>query len=483
MSQKLEDMGKKIAVAEVVHHGEKLTVPEGMTLNDAIDLLARRRDYLEETTMMHAVFDFFPWDGALALQKVLSKKFGWAQQKPTPGFWGDNPPSLINVETGPNEVEQVPWGRMSLPTLPGGYVETDAEMQNGRVCFKLVAEVARRDEDVVRQLFSEVAKYLKSHSIYQGKAIKIRFRDDRGKKLAMPEPKFIDVSGVSKSMLIYSKEVQDSVQTNLFTPIERVEDCIANGIPVKRGIMLGGAYGTGKTLAATVASKLAIDNGLTYIYVPRSDELADALAFAEQYQEKACVVFCEDIDRAMSGERSFKMDDILNILDGIDSKNSRIITVLTTNHLENINPAMLRPGRLDSIIDVTPPDAEAVQRLVRFYGAGQIDPNADMTAVGELLAGTIPAVIAEVVKRAKLSQLSLQEPGTKVEMIGSEAVLEAARTMQRQVNILKRQQQSEEPEEADRFHGILRSGFDDAIVNHPIIQKMTKDLEYIRDQV
>ena len=41
---------------------------------------------------------------------------------------------------------------------------------------------------------------------------------------------------------------------NLFTPITRVKDCIKNSIPVKRGILLGGTYGTGKTLAATVAA-------------------------------------------------------------------------------------------------------------------------------------------------------------------------------------------------------------------------------------
>ncbi|MEX0632803.1 hypothetical protein M8494_14790 [Serratia ureilytica] len=45
------------------------------------------------------------------------------------------------------------------------------------------------------------------------------------------------------------------------------------------------------------------------------------------------MIFCEDIDRAVSGERSVAMDDILNILDGIDTKANNIITVLTTNQL------------------------------------------------------------------------------------------------------------------------------------------------------
>jgi transitional endoplasmic reticulum ATPase len=240
-------------------------------------------------------------------------------------------------------------------------------------------------------------------------------------------------------MLVYSRAVEEAITTNLFTPIERMQDCIANNIPVKRGVLLGGPYGTGKTLAATVASKLAEQHGITYLYVPHSDELADAIEFAKQYDRTACVIFCEDIDRAISGERSVAMDDILNILDGIDTKNSKIITVLTTNHLENINPAMLRPGRLDAIINVEAPDAEAVQRLIRLYGEGTIAQDTDLKPSGELLAGTIPAVIAEVVKRAKLVQLQLQEPGTKVENITGEAVYSAAQTMQSQIDLLAAQ--------------------------------------------
>ena len=154
---------------------------------------------------------------------------------------------------------------------------------------------------------------------------------------------------------------------------------------MKRGVLLGGKYGTGKTLAATVAARLAQDNGITYVYTPRADELGDAIAFAKQYQSPACVVFCEDIDRQVTGQRTVAMDDILNILDGVDTKTDNIITVLTTNHLDNVNQAMLRPGRLDAIINVETPDAYTAERLVRHYGGEAINAAEDLTEVG---AGT-----------------------------------------------------------------------------------------------
>ena len=445
MSQSLNEVEKKTHVAEVVYHGDKLMLPEGMSISEAIHLLDRRRDYLEEAVVINRTFNVFPWDGANALAECLTEKFGWAAAESTPGFFGSRPPQMINIEVGPGITKRIPWGRFSLPNV-SGHIDTGVSEKDGRFCFSANASVLRKDESTVEQLFDAIENRLKRHSIYTGKAIKIRFRDDEGDLLEMPEPKFLETSGISRDMLVYSQDVQEAIETNLFAPIERVNDCIENGIPVKRGVLLGGPYGTGKTMAATVASRLAVDAGVTYLYVPRSDELADAIEFAKQYQETACVIFCEDIDRAVSGERSVAMDDILNILDGIDTKSSKIIVVLTTNHLENINPAMLRPGRLDAIIDVAPPDAEAVQKLIRLYGAGTISESADLSAAGKLLAGTIPAVIAEVVKRAKLVQLRLQKPGTKVEQISAEAVFKAAETMQSQIQLLADQSKPKDQE-------------------------------------
>lgn len=425
----------QVQVAEIKHHDGQLLIPNGMSVTQAIDLLERRRDYLEEEVRVSQTYNVFPWDGANALAICLEEMFGWAAAEGTPGFFGKTPPAMINIEVGPGLTRKIPWGRFSLPGVDG-FLQTSVERKHGRIVFVCHSVVKRNSEATVQALYDRIGAYLNENSIYAGQAIKIRFRDDNGGLLEMPEPTFLPVDHVSRDMLVYSKDVQEAIETNLFTPIERLADCKANQIPVKRGVLLGGPYGTGKTMAATVASRLAVDNGVTYLYVPHCDELADAIEFAKQYERSACVIFCEDIDRAITGERSVKMDDILNILDGIDTKGAQIITVLTTNHLEDINPAMLRPGRLDAIIDVTAPDAEAVQRLVRLYGKGAVSESEDLTEVGIILEGTIPAVIAEVVKRAKLAQLRLQPKGTMVETISAEALVISAKSMQSQVDLL-----------------------------------------------
>ncbi len=456
----LSEQDDKIHVAEVVHHGEQLILPTGMDVSAAIELLERRREYLEEEVIIQESFKVFPWDGANALALALTKRFGWAAATTTPGFFGSNPPKMISIDVGPNEKIKVPWGRFSLPNVDG-YIQTEATMIDGMLCFAVGANVQRKDENTLNGLFQDLREILKKHSIYRGKAFKMRFREENGSKLEMPTPQFIETNDVDPANLIYAEAVQTAIETNLFTPIQRIADCKANGIPAKRGVLLGGTYGTGKTMAAKVASLYAAQAGVTFLYVARADELADAVKFAMQYSDPGCVIFCEDIDRAMDGERTDEMDDILNIIDGIDSKSSNIIVVLTTNNLEGIHPAMLRPGRLDAVIDVTPPDAKAVEKLLRVYGGSAIAPEIDLTSVSTKLAGRIPAVIYEVVKRAKLAQLRRQAPGTLVTTVDAEALQEAADTMEAQLKLLYRDATPAKP----TIDGLLREMVEHAVAD------------------
>lgn len=423
-------------VAEIVYHGDKMILPTGMSIDDAMALLERRAKFLEEKVKIQEVFDCFPYDGANAIDEVLTQKFGWSAATATPGMFGPRPPVLINIDIDFNKTKQVPWGSFSLPGVDG-LLQTSVGEKDGHLAFALVAEVKRKDEATIKTIFDEVRLYLKHNSLYKGKAIKMRFLDDDGDPLQMPEPKFMDTSHISEEMVIYPESVQNQVNINLFTPIKRVQDCLDNNIPIKRGVLLGGTYGTGKTLAATVASKIAVDHGITYLYVPRADELAHAIGFAKQNQSPACVVFVEDIDRALAGERSVKMDDILNVIDGIDTKSTNVIVVLTTNDLNAINPAMLRPGRLDAVIEVLPPDAKAVEKLLRLYGGNAIDKATDLSKAASSLDGEIPAVISEVVKRAKLAQLAMQEPGVPVTKLSEQALVTSAESMSKQLKLLK----------------------------------------------
>lgn len=419
----------------VERKGSKIVLPNDpheMNYDEAILALERKKKEESQLMVVAENVQAFPLDGALALQKALATIYGWANAVPTPGFWGSTPPAMVGLETGVNETTQVIWGSFSVPNIEG-LLSTDTAIQDGRLIFQISGQVRKSSMPAVKKIAELTRRFVKEQSVYRGKAIHLRV-NDQGKLDTNNPPKFLDLTKVNREELVFSDQTMRQIQTNLFTPIQHADLCREHKIPLKRGILLSGPYGTGKTLTAFVAAQLAEENGWTFILIDRVKGLQEAINFARQYQP--AVIFAEDIDRAISGEtRTVEIDDILNTIDGIGSKGAEIITILTTNHVETINKAMLRPGRLDAVVTVEAPDAKAAEKLVRMYGRGLIPADEDLSEAGQELSGNIPAVIREVTERAKLYAIGNAKPGEPLLVTGAD-IADAARGMKRHMELL-----------------------------------------------
>jgi len=429
----------------ILHKGKAITLPAEPTPMDiptSIDVLKRR--YKEDSRIEEVAetVDAFPWDGAVAFHKALKAVYGWVGGKTLESMWGSKPPKHISLEIGHDETIQVPWGAVEIPGMEG-YLNTSAGEIEGRAVFQITGEVAKRHLPEVQRIAALTREIVKTDSIYKGKAV--RFRVD-GNKLNMDEPpRFLNLSSVKHTELVFTEDLTEHLGTNLFALIEHTEICRKLGIPLKRGVLLEGKYGTGKTQTAFVTADRAVNNGWTFIMLESVSALADALAFARAYQP--CVVFAEDIDRVVSGEhRSTDIDSVLNTIDGIESKGTEVLTVLTTNHIETINPAMLRPGRLDAVISVTPPDAATAEKLIRVYAKGLVTKDEDLTSAGEELDGQIPAMIREVVERSKLYAIN-REGSESFTLLASDLIA-ASRQMRAHMDLLKGKEKETVPDVA-----------------------------------
>lgn len=426
---------------KIKHEGSQIILPvingKTMTFREGIEWLQRKEKEDETVTSVHHEFPCSPLDGLHAFTQALAEKFGWTQLVPTPGFFGTkNPPVMVGIPVGPNEVVQVPYGRVEVPGIDG-FLETG--LDDGK--FILGGQVKQKNHPQVQEIAELTRKILKEQSIYKGKAIKVKFTDsdDDDFDPIQGAPQFLELAGIKDDDLIFGKRVLNDLNIGLFTPIEQTEACRQYGVPLKRGVLLYGQFGTGKTMTAYVSALKAVRHGWTFIYLDSVRDLRKGLEFAAKYSP--CVLFAEDIDRVVTGNRSLKMDDILNLLDGVDTKGAEILTVFTTNHVENINPALLRMGRLDTLVEVSPPDAEAVQRLVKLYSRGLLEPTADLNKIGEVLAGQIPAFIREVTERAKIAAIA-RLGGVNIEGNVAEAdLIAAAEAMQTHANMLKPRQE------------------------------------------
>ena len=147
----------------------------------------------------------------------------------------------------------------------------------------------------------------------------------------------------------------------------------SRGIPWKLGIILHGPPGTGKT---SLIHALASDLGFDIKYIKSLHGLG--VAFLSGRQNDLFVI--EDID-TLSGPLNRENDteqgepraasplhEILNSMDGMQTPDG-LKFIVTTNHIDRLDPAIVRPGRIDDVIEIGPLSLECARDMFRaFYG-------------------------------------------------------------------------------------------------------------------
>lgn len=415
------------------------SVPQDMPYAAAIKVLKAMMQ-AEETIV--SVSDTVPchfYDGMVAFSKALEHRYGMSMAVPTPGFWGNTPPHIIPVRTGPNpkDVYQTPYGTFKLPNIDGS-VTTRYTLSRGVPVLTITAEVKQKHKDVVVDLVNLTKQFSKERSIYKSRAI-ILDRNESGKLDFNEQLKFFDPH-IGKEVPIFDMETEVLIDTALVTPIRHADRCRKSRIPLKRGILLEGPYGTGKSLVAKQVAKECVDYDWTFIHCTEPTALEYALHFAKMYQP--CVVFAEDMDR-IADSRGDEANTLINDIDGVVSKTDEIMVVFTTNFAHKIDKAFLRPGRLDAVISLRAPEQDAVERLVRQYAGETLSIDEDISKAVAKMKGNIPATIREIVERSKLAMVmngndSISNQDLLVSTIGMENHL-------RLINEAKEGERKEDP--------------------------------------
>ena len=159
---------------------------------------------------------------------------------------------------------------------------------------------------------------------------------------------------------------------------------LSRGIPWKLGIVLHGPPGTGKT---SLIHALASDLGFDIKYIKSLHGLG--AAFLSGKPSDLFVI--EDIDTIAGslnrddgpadarGPGGSALHEILNSMDGMQTPDG-LKFIVTTNHIDKLDPAIVRPGRIDDVIEVGPLPIEAARDMFRaFYGREGIDAYAPRT--------------------------------------------------------------------------------------------------------
>merc|ERR1711934_428714 len=189
-----------------------------------------------------------------------------------------------------------------------------------------------------------------------------------------PLESYADIGGLESQV----REMKEAVELPLTNP-ELYDDI---GIKPPKGVILYGEPGTGKTLLAkAVANSTAatflrvVGSELIQKYLVEGPKLVREL-FRVAEEHAPTIVFIDEIDAVgtkrydsnSGGEREIQrtMLELLNQLDGFDSRGD-VKVLLATNKIETLDPALIRPGRIDRKIEFPLPDEKTKRRIFGIH--------------------------------------------------------------------------------------------------------------------
>jgi cell division protease FtsH len=218
---------------------------------------------------------------------------------------------------------------------------------------------------------------------------------------------FEDVAGLEEAR----EELQEVVDF-LRTPkkFERL------GARVPKGILLYGPPGTGKTL---LAKAVANASGASF-YSSSASSFVEMFAglgaarirrlFKEARKNSPAIIFIDELDAvgtARTGggfnrEHDQTLNQLLVELDGFDAR-EQVVIMGASNRLQDLDPALLRPGRFDRQVLVSPPDVKAREEILRVHTRGKpLAADVDLGIVARQTVGLTGADLANVANEAAI---------------------------------------------------------------------------------
>jgi len=229
----------------------------------------------------------------------------------------------------------------------------------------------------------------------------------------VPDSTYEMVGGLDKQI----KEIKEVIEL----PVKHPEIFEALGIAQPKGVLLYGPPGTGKTL---LARAVAHHTDCTFIRVSGSELVQKFIGegsrmvrelFVMAREHAPSIIFMDEIDSIGSSriesnsggdsEVQRTMLELLNQLDGFEAtKNIKVI--MATNRIDILDPALLRPGRIDRKIEFPPPNEEARAEILRIHSRKMnLTRGIDLKKIAEMMPGASGAEVKGVCTEAGMYAL------------------------------------------------------------------------------
>jgi cell division protease FtsH len=187
------------------------------------------------------------------------------------------------------------------------------------------------------------------------------------------------------------------------------------GARVPAGVLLHGPPGTGKTL---LAKAVAHESGATF-YAQSASSFVEMFAglgaarirrlFREASKHEPAIIFIDELDAVgarrgsdNNSEREQTLNQLLVEMDGFSTQ-GRVVVMAASNLLDKLDPALLRPGRFDRQVFVSPPDVVGRARILRVHTANKpLRDDVDLQLVAQQTSGLTGADLANICNEAAI---------------------------------------------------------------------------------
>ncbi|MBC8501971.1 MAG: CDC48 family AAA ATPase, partial [Nitrosopumilus sp.] len=259
-----------------------------------------------------------------------------------------------------------------ISSVSHGYVGADLEYlckEAAMKCLRRLLPVLDLQEEKLSP--ETLDKLIVNHEDFTKALIEVTPSGMREVFIENPDVSWEEVGGLED----VKRELQEAVEWPMKYP--GLYDKLGHSMP--RGILLHGPSGTGKTL---LAKAVATQSEANFISVRGPELLSKWVGESERgireifkraRQSSPCVVFFDEIDsiaplRGAGGENAVTervVSQLLTELDGMENMHG-VIVLAATNRADMIDPALLRPGRFDKIIQIPLPDKESRKSILKL---------------------------------------------------------------------------------------------------------------------
>jgi transitional endoplasmic reticulum ATPase len=259
-----------------------------------------------------------------------------------------------------------------IASVSHGYVGADLEYlckEAAMKCLRRLLPVLNLEEEKLPP--ETLDKLIVNHDDFTKALIEVTPSGMREVFIENPDVSWNDVGGLEE----VKRELQEAVEWPMKYP--GLYDKLGHSMP--RGILLHGPSGTGKTL---LAKAVATQSEANFISVRGPELLSKWVGESERgireifkraRQSAPCVIFFDEIDsiapiRGAGGETAVTervVSQLLTELDGMENMHG-VIVLAATNRADMIDPALLRPGRFDKIIQIPLPDKESRKSILKI---------------------------------------------------------------------------------------------------------------------